>query len=266
MQQNHYVSHPDDPAQKVRHLDYAAQVSSERKRQVYARLEVREGQRVLDVGCGVGSDTLPLARLVGPAGRVEGVDVDAVAVAEANRRAAAAGMRAWVEHRVGDAAALPFAEATFDACHSERVFLHLTHPEPVFSEMVRVTRPGGRIAVIDGDGATTSFDTPESDIERRIVPCWLAKHNNGVAGRQLYRFFKQHGLAEVAVEVQALTFLDFDVAAYLFKLDDIEARALHAGAVTREEVGRIDAALERAAAAGAFFATFNMITVTGRKP
>ena len=173
---------------------------------------------------------------------------------------------AWVEHQVADAAALPFADASFEACHSERVFLHLTRPEAVFAEMVRVTRPAGRIAVIDGDGASASFDTPEADIERRIVPFWISKHQNGFAGRQLYRLFKHHGLVEVAVELDAGPWLDFALTAYLFKLDDIEDRALRAGAVTREEVARFRASLEQAAATGAFFGTFNIITVTGRKP
>ncbi|MGN6563545.1 MAG: methyltransferase domain-containing protein, partial [Thermomicrobiales bacterium] len=134
-----FISHSGDLALKMRHLDTVAQESTQRKQQVYARLQVREGQRVLDVGCGVGVDTLPLARLVGPAGRVEGVDVDAAAVAEANRRAAAAGMREWVEHQVCDAETLPFADDSFDACHSERVFMHLIRPEAVFAEIVRVT-------------------------------------------------------------------------------------------------------------------------------
>ena len=256
----------DEHARKVRHLDTFARESAERKRQVYARLQVAAGRRVLDVGCGVGADTVPLARLVGPGGWVAGVDVDPAAVAEADRRAAAAGVGAWVEHRAGDAAALPFPDATFDACHAERVFLHLADPEAVFAEMVRVTKPGGRIAVIDGDGATASFDTPEADIERRIVPFWIAKHRNGLAGRQLYRLFRQHGLAEVAAEVNPGPFFDLALAASLFNLDDIQDRALRAGAVTREEVGRFRASLERAAAAGTFFGTFNMITVTGHKP
>ena len=67
------------------------------------------------------------------------------AVAEANRRAAA-GVGTWVEHRVCDAAALLFPDGAFNACHSERVFLHLTRPEAVFAEMARVTRARGRLA------------------------------------------------------------------------------------------------------------------------
>jgi ubiquinone/menaquinone biosynthesis C-methylase UbiE len=194
------------------------------------------------------------------------VDVDPAAVDEANQRAAAAGVRAWVEHKVGDAVALPFADNSFDACHSERVFLHLLNPEQVFAEMVRVTKAGGWIAVIDIDGASLSIDTSEADIERRIVPFWVTKHTNGYAGRQLYRYFKYHGLVDVTVEMNAEPFLDLDLAVYLIKLDDIQERALRAGAVIQPEVQRFRASLEQAAASGAFFASCNMITVVGRKP
>ena len=185
-----YVSHPDDPTEKVRHLDTVAQIST----------------------------------------------------------------------------ALPFAENSFDACHSERVFLHLLNPAQVFAEMVRVTRPGGWIAAIDGDGGSFSIDTPEADIERRIVPFWITKHNNGYAGRQLYRYFKQHGLVDVTVEPYALPVLDLGMCVYLSKLDDLEERALRAGAVTQVELERFRASLEQAAAMGAFYATFNIVTVVGRKP
>jgi ubiquinone/menaquinone biosynthesis C-methylase UbiE len=220
----------------------------------------------LDVGCGVGADTLPLAQLVGPTGHISGVDVNQASVAEANQRAVAAGVRDWVEHRVADASELPFADNAFDACHSERVFMHLLNPAQVFAEMVRVTKPGGWIVVIDADGATFSIDTPEADIERRIVPFWVTKHNNSFAGRQLYRYFKSHGLVEVTVEIAAGPYLDFDLFAYLFKLDDIQERALRAGAVTQIEVERFQASLAQAAAMGAFFAIGNLITVVGRKP
>jgi hypothetical protein len=98
------------------------------------------------------------------------------------------------------------------------------------------------------------------------VPFWISKHHNGFAGRQLYRFFKQHGLVEVAVEILPGPFMDFDLFARIFALDDIQDRALRAGAVTQEEVDRFRASLVQAGAAGTFFATFNVVTVVGHKP
>lgn len=261
-----YISHPGDMTQKARHLDRFARLNTERKRHTYELLHVGVGHRVLDIGCGVGADTLSLADIVGPTGHISGIDVDQAAVDEANRRAREAGVSRWVEHNAVAAAELPFADNSFDACHSERVFIHLLNPEPVFAQMVRVTKPGGWIAVIDADGGSLSMDTPESDIERRIVQYWARKHNNGYAGRQLYGIFKKHGMVDITVEIDPGRTHDFEMAAYLLKLDDMQERALSAGIVSAAEVKRFRSSLENASANGAFFGTFNTITVVGRKP
>ena len=68
-----------DPA----YLDAAARLAAEGKERSYARLGLAPGERVLDVGCGPGTDTLPLAQIVGPTGRVTGIDRDPGMVAEA---------------------------------------------------------------------------------------------------------------------------------------------------------------------------------------
>jgi ubiquinone/menaquinone biosynthesis C-methylase UbiE len=238
----------------------------ERKQRVYAALHVGPGRKVLDVGCGNGADTIPLATLVGPTGQVIGLDLDPALVAEADRRAEAAGVREWVQHRVGDASAMPFDDNTFDAIHSERVFILLADPISVFAEMVRVAKPGGWLAVIDPDGAAGSFDTPETDIERRIVPFWAKRLANGYAGRRLYSHFRQFGLADVEVETQASAVFDLESAAWLWKLDALQEEAIQAGIVTEDEVRRFRSSLKQSAAAGTFFSSFGMITVIGRKP
>ena len=82
----------------------------------YSLMHVQPGQRVLDVGCGPGTDTIPLAHLVGSTGEVVGVDTDADMIAQASLSAASAGVASWVTHQQADAMALPFATASFDAC------------------------------------------------------------------------------------------------------------------------------------------------------
>lgn len=86
-----------------------------------------------------------MAAIVGPTGRIVGIDSSEVMVAEASKRAAALGL-VNVEFRVGDLGALEFASDTFDACHTERVLIHVESPVAAIREMARVTRPGGRIA------------------------------------------------------------------------------------------------------------------------
>src|SRR5215472_4723775 len=111
------------------YLDLAARVMQPLKRRTYELMQLKPGQRILDLGCGPGIDTVALAESVGPAGEVHGVDHDAAMVTEANRRAEAAGLAARVSHRQADASALPWSDGFFDASRSERVFQHLLEPE-----------------------------------------------------------------------------------------------------------------------------------------
>jgi ubiquinone/menaquinone biosynthesis C-methylase UbiE len=92
------------------YLDMIAEVVAKHKRRTYELMDITAGDAVLDVGCGPGTDTIPLAGLVGPTGRVVGVDFDPEMLAEADRRAAEASVDDRVEHRQADATALPFGE------------------------------------------------------------------------------------------------------------------------------------------------------------
>jgi demethylmenaquinone methyltransferase/2-methoxy-6-polyprenyl-1,4-benzoquinol methylase len=62
-------------------------------------LQIKTGDKVLDVGCGPYIDTIPLAQFVGSIGELHGMDFDKTMVAEAEQRAEQAGLRAWVKHK-----------------------------------------------------------------------------------------------------------------------------------------------------------------------
>ena len=76
------------------YLDAMAELVKQNKQRTYNWMHIQPGHAVLDVGCGPGIDTIALAELVGPTGRVVGVDADAAMIAEADRRAEQAGCRA----------------------------------------------------------------------------------------------------------------------------------------------------------------------------
>jgi ubiquinone/menaquinone biosynthesis C-methylase UbiE len=230
-------------------------------------MQVRPGQKVLDVGCGPASDTLELGKLVGPQGQVFGVDHDPAMVEEANKRAREAGVETWVFHKRAESAALPFESNTFDSCRSERLFQHLSDPVPTVAEMVRVTKSAGLVVLLDTDWGSGSFDSTETDIERRLacVHAELAA-NNGYAGRQLYRLLKQQGLVDVNIEVFSNWSTNYAFARQVTVQPDVERVALAAGIVTEEELRRLHAQYEQADAAGLFFGCANQMLVVGRKP
>src|SRR5262249_24707345 len=138
-----------DAASLVRWLEHAgAQPSIQAiKRQMLALGPVGKGDRVLDVGCGIGIEAARLAQRAGPAGRVVGIDANAALIAEACRRAAGAG--ASVEYAVMDARRLEFPDGAFDLCRAERVLRYIEQPERAVREMARVVRPGGRVVAFD---------------------------------------------------------------------------------------------------------------------
>jgi len=124
--------------------------------------EVGSGQRVLDVGCGIGDPTLQVAVLVGPHGRVLGIDIAEGMVAIARERAAALGL-AHVEFRVDDITTAALPEAAFDVVLGRWSLIYLEDVPAVLERLRRALVPGGRIAV-------TAWAPPEAN------PWFLVPH------------------------------------------------------------------------------------------
>ena len=236
------------------------------KQLTYERMHLKLGQRILDVGCGPGTDTISLARYVGPSGQVVGVDHDPDMIAEADQRALKAGVSARVQHKRADATALPFDSNYFDACRSERVFPHLLDPAKALSEMARVTKPGGWVVVLDPDGGSVSMDADDIESERRLVRVF-AEHmlNNGYVGRRLYRLFKEQGLAEVSVQICGFHFTDYPLARKMWLMDKVENEALALGVITVQELQQLHAYWEQANGDGVYFGSGHGILVSGCK-
>ncbi|HYI22413.1 MAG TPA: arsenite methyltransferase [Candidatus Limnocylindrales bacterium] len=110
--------------------------------------ELREGERVLDLGSGGGIDVLLSARRVGPNGRVFGLDMTDEMLALAQRNAAEAGVDN-VEFLKGYIEAVPLPAASVDVVISNCVINLAADKERVFAEIARVLRPGGRVGVSD---------------------------------------------------------------------------------------------------------------------
>jgi SAM-dependent methyltransferase len=106
------------------------------------------GETVLDVGCGAGVDTLVAARLVGPTGRVTGVDATFEMIARARANLALAGLNN-VSFEVAAAEALPFPEREFDVVISNGVINLTIDKEQALREAHRVLKRGGRLMVAD---------------------------------------------------------------------------------------------------------------------
>ena len=127
---------------------------------------LRSGERVLDLGCGAGTDTLVAAQMVGPGGRVTGIDMTPEMLDRARASAAEMGLDN-VELVEGEVESLPFASESFDVVISNGVIDLIPDKESVFAEIHRVLRPGGRIQIAD-----VTLQRPVSEEGKRNIDLW----------------------------------------------------------------------------------------------
>lgn len=191
----------DDPnvAILVATMDATAAWEATRRLRAWERdqLELDEGQRLLDVGCGLGEAALVLTQDLGDDGELVGVDVSAEMLDVARTRADAA--RCRVRFTVGDACALDEPDDRFDAVRSERTLQWLADPAAAVAEMARVVRPGGRISLIDTDWSTFAIDVGDDDLAARVRAAMRTERGRpSNIGRRLGDLVRTAGLAPFA--------------------------------------------------------------------
>lgn len=232
------------------------------KRKMRTAAPIKPGDRVLDVGCGIGLETTRLAEHVGSSGQAVGIDVNEPMIDVARDRSSDAD--GSVQYAVMDARRLDFPDDTFDVCRTERVLRYIEQPELALQEMSRVTRSGGRIVVFDFDSDTTIVDTPGQALARRVAKVLDNSVPNGWIGRQLPRLFQQAGLADITTTPHVYIFSK--LASYRRLTAGALDQAVRDGHLTATDVEAWWTQLERAEREGWFFAVAPGFIVCGSVP
>ncbi len=211
---------------------------------------LRPHMRVLDIGCGPGTITADLAALV-PDGHVTGLDREPGILERARAAAGERGL-ANVDFAAGDVHALDFPDDTFCVVHAHQVLQHVGDPVRALSEMRRVTRPGGLVAVRDSDYAAMTWYPPSPgmddwlDLYRRV-----ARANGGEpdAGRRLKSWALAAGFTDVTAGSGTWTFSTAPERAWWSGLwadrtvaSAYAGLAVEGGHATREELREVAAA------------------------
>lgn len=166
-----------------------------------AQLQLDGGQRLLDVGCGLGDAARTLAEDLSEAGEVVGIDLSSAMLEVARSRSA--GLHCRVRFSEGDAVALDEPDDRYDVVRSERTLQWLADPAAAVTEMARVVRPGGRISLIDSDWSTFAIDVGDDDLATRVRRAMAVERNRpSHVGGRLAALATDAGLA-VAAETEA---------------------------------------------------------------
>lgn len=179
------------------------------------RWKLDDVRDVLDVGCGVGHWGMLLASVMPEHVRVTGVDREPVWVEQATARALARGLEGRFSYRQGEAQRIPFPDNAFDLTTCQTVLIHLPDPVAAISEMLRVTKPGGLVAVAEPNNLTASLllDSISNlasideivELVRFQLTCERGKvalgEGDNSLGDRVPGLFVAQGLAEVEVHV-----------------------------------------------------------------
>jgi ubiquinone/menaquinone biosynthesis C-methylase UbiE len=234
------------------------------KMRSFQYLDVEPGDSILEVGCGTGDDSLALAQIVGPGGRVVGIDAGEDMISEAKKRAENSNLP--VEFFVQDVCNLDFPDNTFDGCRADQVFQHVGDPRKGVSEVIRVARPGARIVICDPDWETLTIDSTNKEVTRKIINYRCDAFSSGWIGRRLGGLFKSLGLADVFVNADVFVITNLSLADRFWRLRQTAERASKAGAISEQDASDWVSQLEEADRNGLFFGTVTGFAAVGQKP
>ena len=213
-------------------------------------LSMKSGERVLEVGCGSGVVTRALAQRVMPDGKAVGADACSALLKIARNLANDAGLSKFVEFEEADCRNLPFPDRSFDAVVAVTTLSHVPNVERALAEMIRVTRPGGRMGIFDIDGDSTLISHPDRDLTRRIA---AAFSDHGLVNGWLMRSLAGR-LAELGLtDVRTRGFMPLDSGGYYARAAERAGEIAHeAGVISKNECVTWLEALRKEMAAGRF--------------
>lgn len=188
--------HGYDPKENIRLQDQATTLVE----LLHADTLYPPGSNILEVGCGVGAQTITLARN-SPNAHFVAIDISESSLAEARHKIEAAGFTN-VSFQQGDLFDLPFGPESFDHIFVCFVLEHLPQPLKAIACLKKILKAGGTITVIEGDHGSAYF-YPDSETAHMAIQCQveLQKRAGGNAniGRELYPLLKKAGFASVHV-------------------------------------------------------------------
>ncbi len=227
--------------------------------------DIREGHRILEVGCGTGVVTRDLAARVGPFGKVTAIEPSESLLRVAARIADDAGLATRIQFRLGDVLALDLPPNAYDGVVASMLFQHIADQRTALQQLRRVLRPGARFVAFEQDMESLSVDHPDRALTRIILQNGAERHVlSPDAAKRLPGLCTELGF----VDVEVLTFLQAErTEGYLLELLGRLAQLAVVHGRARPENARawMDTLAEKAQD-GTFFASFPHYAILAQKP
>lgn len=226
-----------------------------------AHLGALPGDVICDIGCGPGTELVRLARIVGTDGTAIGVDPSQVMLDEARRRADDVGVAVELHTRDGRDTGLPTGRC--DGVRMERVIQHVGDIDGLVAEAVRITRPGGRVVLVDSDWGSLMVYPGDRELVNRITGVFADRIlPDAWAGRRLHNALVRHGMVEVRSEIYPVQ----ADAGVLVTLGAMYGRFVGSQLMSQDQADDHLAQMRRAFETGSAVYAMSMFVASGRVP
>ncbi len=168
---------------------------------LFHRVGLRDGMRVVEIGCGSGNIACWVAEQVVPRGSVMALDNSPGQIEQARKQAQRRGLRN-IEFQVADAYSPRLPEASFDLAYCRLVLMHLTHPADALRAMKSLVKPGGKVVCEEMDLGCWLCDPPAHAMKRFFElneALGVKRGENFQLGASLHRLFRGVGFARPEV-------------------------------------------------------------------
>ena len=245
----------------VRCLDFMSNLPFFRayKSHSWESLKIENGQIILDVACGTGSDLIALAGLH-PRTRFIGVDRSKGFIELAKMRAEGSPNLEFLQ---GDGQRLPLSDRVVDAARIDRSLQHMESPGAVLAEMVRVTKDEGRIVACEPDWETFILYNGALADSGMIADHFRRSIRNPTIGRELATLMRHCGIRDLRTNLHALVTDSLTDADVIFDLRKVKDQSVAADVITKEAAEDWWRLSERSSQNKTFFAGLNIVETAG---
>jgi 2-polyprenyl-3-methyl-5-hydroxy-6-metoxy-1,4-benzoquinol methylase len=217
---------------------------------LFHRVGLRDGMRVVEIGCGSGNIACWVARQIAPHGSVMALDIAPDQIEQARQQAQSHNLRN-IEFQVADAYSPRLPEESFDLVYCRLVLTHLTRPAAALAAMRSLARPGGLVVCEELDIGCWLCDPPATAMTRFFALNGALAERRGenfCLGASLHRLFHEVGFARPEVGANFTLALRGEQKRLLgMTFAEFATELVQEGLATQEEVDRVGADLMRLA-------------------
>lgn len=235
----------------------------ELRHSVYKEIAVNKGEYILDVGCGLGGTVRDIAKIVGKDKHVIGVDKSTLLLNESKRRTNFSDCN--IDYVEADVNNLQFDNESFAFTHAERVLMHIPEPYKALSEMIRVLKKGGKIAITEPDLSSVKIYPNPQCISDLVMKKWCSYTESPTVGANLVEYFHELSLSEVSISARTLLIRNYFELNQIRSLQKLITALVGTGEITENMAIAYVKSLEDSDKQGLFLFYLTVFTAIGIK-